>query len=51
MATRRALAAAFEGRLMSPQALTTGELRAWLQLAHAPGLPPAALHALLDAFG
>ncbi|KVC26470.1 DNA-processing protein DprA [Burkholderia pseudomultivorans] len=51
MATRRALAAAFEGRLMSPQALTTGELRAWLQLAHAPGLPPAALHALLDVFG
>lgn len=36
---------------MSPQALTTGELRAWLQLAHAPGLAPAALHALLDAFG
>lgn len=36
---------------MSPQALTPSALRAWLQLAHAPGLPPAALHALLDAFG
>lgn len=36
---------------MSPQALTPSVLRAWLQLAHAPGLPPAALHALLDAFG
>lgn len=36
---------------MSPQALTTSTLRAWLQLAHAPGLSPAALHALLDAFG
>lgn len=36
---------------MSPQALTTSALRAWLQLAHAPGLPPAVLRALLDAFG
>ncbi len=36
---------------MSPQALTPSALRAWLQLAHAPGLPPAVLHALLDAFG
>ncbi len=36
---------------MSPQALTPSVLRAWLQLAHAPGLPPAVLHALLDAFG
>ncbi|KAB0645116.1 DNA-protecting protein DprA, partial [Burkholderia territorii] len=36
---------------MSPQALTPSTLRAWLQLAHAPGLSPAALHALLDAFG
>ncbi|BAX59140.1 DNA processing protein DprA [Burkholderia stabilis] len=36
---------------MSPQALTTSALRAWLQLAHAPGLAPAVLQALLDAFG
>ena len=36
---------------MSPQALTTSALRAWLQLAHAPGLAPAVLLALLDAFG
>lgn len=36
---------------MSPQALTTSTLRAWLQLAHAPGLSPAALHVLLDTFG
>ncbi|WP_415859441.1 DNA-processing protein DprA [Burkholderia sp. BCC1977] len=36
---------------MSPQALTTSALRAWLQVAHAPGLAPAVLHALLDAFG
>ncbi len=36
---------------MSPQALTPSALRAWLQLAHAPGLAPAVLHALLDAFG
>lgn len=36
---------------MSPQALTSTELRAWLQLAHAPGLAPAVLHALLDTFG
>ncbi len=36
---------------MSPQALTTSALRAWLQLAHAPGLSPAVLHVLLDAFG
>nr|WP_321819453.1 MULTISPECIES: DNA-processing protein DprA [unclassified Burkholderia] len=51
MAPRAPLAAAFEGNLMSPQALTTSALRAWLQLAHAPGIPPAVLHALLDAFG
>ncbi|VWD45716.1 DNA processing protein DprA [Burkholderia lata] len=36
---------------MSPQALTTSAVRAWLQLAHAPGLAPAVLQALLDAFG
>ncbi|PRE98257.1 DNA-protecting protein DprA [Burkholderia multivorans] len=36
---------------MSPQALTHAGLRAWLQLAHAPSLPPAVLRALLDAFG
>lgn len=36
---------------MSPQALTTSTLRAWLQLAHAPGLSPAVLHVLLDTFG
>ncbi|AOJ88171.1 DNA processing protein DprA [Burkholderia sp. MSMB0856] len=51
MAPRCSLAVAFEGNLMSPQALTTSALRAWLQLAHAPGLPPAVLRALLDAFG
>nr|WP_260433593.1 DNA-processing protein DprA [Burkholderia sp. Bp8998] len=51
MAPRGPLAAAFEGNLMSPQTLTTSALRAWLQLAHAPGLAPAVLHALLDAFG
>ncbi|WP_205190191.1 DNA-processing protein DprA, partial [Burkholderia sp. LMG 13014] len=51
MAPRGPLATAFEGRLMSPQALTTSALRAWLQLAHAPGLTPAVLQALLDAFG
>ncbi|MDN7518805.1 DNA-processing protein DprA [Burkholderia sp. AU45251] len=51
MAPRGPLATAFEGRLMSPQALTTSALRAWLQLAHAPGLAPAVLQALLDAFG
>ncbi|WP_164714845.1 DNA-processing protein DprA [Burkholderia ambifaria] len=51
MAPRCPLAVAFEGNLMSPQALTPSVLRAWLQLAHAPGLPPAVLHALLDAFG
>ncbi|QQJ97075.1 DNA-protecting protein DprA [Burkholderia ambifaria] len=51
MAPRCPLAVAFEGNLMSPQALTPSALRAWLQLAHAPGLPPAVLHALLDAFG
>ncbi|AKL99744.1 DNA-processing protein DprA [Burkholderia pyrrocinia] len=51
MAPRGPLAAAFEGSLMSPQALTTAALRAWLQLAHAPGLAPAVLQALLDAFG
>lgn len=36
---------------MSPQALTPSALRAWLQLAHAPGLSPAVLQALLAAFG
>ncbi len=36
---------------MSPQALTPAALRAWLQLAHAPGLPPAVLQILLAAFG
>ncbi|KVT18886.1 DNA processing protein DprA [Burkholderia sp. MSMB1078WGS] len=51
MAPRAALAAAFEGPLMSPQALTPSALRAWLQLAHAPGLSPAVLQALLAAFG
>ncbi|WP_322040530.1 DNA-processing protein DprA [Burkholderia diffusa] len=51
MAPRCSLAVPFEGNLMSPQALTTSALRAWLQLAHAPGLPPAVLRALLDAFG
>ncbi|WP_227789669.1 MULTISPECIES: DNA-processing protein DprA [unclassified Burkholderia] len=51
MAPRTALAAAFEGSLMSPQALTPSALRAWLQLAHAPGLSPAVLQALLAAFG
>ncbi|MGU3778325.1 DNA-processing protein DprA [Burkholderia metallica] len=51
MAPRAPLAAAFEGRLVSPQALTASAVRAWLQLAHAPGLPPAVLQALLDAFG
>ncbi|NTZ07979.1 DNA-protecting protein DprA [Burkholderia metallica] len=51
MAPRAPLAAAFEGCLMSPQALTPAALRAWLQLAHAPGLPPAVLQALLTAFG
>ncbi|WP_175915042.1 MULTISPECIES: DNA-processing protein DprA [unclassified Burkholderia] len=51
MAPRCSLAVAFEGNFMSPQALTTSALRAWLQLAHAPGLPLAVLRALLDAFG
>ncbi|WP_318834120.1 DNA-processing protein DprA [Burkholderia cepacia] len=51
MAPRGPLAAAFEERLMSPQVLTASALRAWLQLAHAPGLAPAVLQALLDAFG
>ncbi|MDR0242441.1 MAG: DNA-processing protein DprA [Burkholderia sp.] len=51
MAPRGPLAAAFEGCLMSPQALTPSALRAWLQLAHAPGLAPAVLQILLDAFG
>lgn len=36
---------------MPPQALTPAALRAWLQLAHAPGLPPAVLQILLAAFG
>ncbi|MBM2768465.1 DNA-protecting protein DprA [Burkholderia anthina] len=51
MAPRHSLAVAFEGNLMSPQALTTSALRAWLQLAHAPGLAPPVLQILLDAFG
>ncbi|AZQ52649.1 DNA-protecting protein DprA [Burkholderia cenocepacia] len=51
MAPRAPLAAAFEGSLMSPQALTPAALRAWLQLAHAPGLPPAVLQVLLGIFG
>ncbi|MFA8340487.1 DNA-processing protein DprA [Burkholderia cenocepacia] len=51
MAPRASLAAAFEGRLMSPQALTPAALRAWLQFAHAPGLAPAVLQLLLAAFG
>ncbi|WP_175976591.1 DNA-processing protein DprA [Burkholderia sp. BCC1047] len=51
MAPRAPLDAAFEGRLMSPQALTPAALRAWLQLAHAPGLSAAVLQALLAAFG
>ncbi|WP_233622722.1 DNA-processing protein DprA [Burkholderia seminalis] len=51
MAPRGSLAAAFEGSLMSPQALTPSALRAWLQLAHAPGLAPAVLQILLDTFG
>ncbi|WP_244137795.1 DNA-processing protein DprA [Burkholderia sp. BCC1644] len=51
MAPRGPLAAAFEGSLMSPQALTPSALRAWLQLALAPGLAPAVLQILLDAFG
>ncbi|WP_244109459.1 DNA-processing protein DprA [Burkholderia anthina] len=51
MAPRRSLAVAFEGNLMSPQALTPSALRAWLQLAHAPGLAPPVLQVLLDAFG
>ncbi len=36
---------------MSPQALTPAALRAWLQLAHAPGLPSAVLQVLLGVFG
>lgn len=36
---------------MPPQALTPAALRAWLQLAHAPGLPPVVLQILLAAFG
>lgn len=36
---------------MSPQALSVAELRAWLRLADAPGLRPAVLRVLLDAFG
>ncbi|AJY06344.1 DNA protecting protein DprA [Burkholderia vietnamiensis LMG 10929] len=36
---------------MSPQTLTATMLRAWLQLAHAPGIAPAVLRVLLDAFG
>ncbi len=51
MAPRAALAVAFGRNLMSPQALTATMLRAWLQLAHAPGIAPAVLRVLLDAFG
>ncbi|AOJ75623.1 DNA-processing protein DprA [Burkholderia ubonensis] len=51
MATRVSLAVAFGRNLMSPQALTATMLRAWLQLAHAPGIAPAVLRVLLDAFG
>ncbi|MGU7783352.1 DNA-processing protein DprA [Burkholderia sp. PU8-34] len=51
MATRGPLVAAFDGVFMSPQALSVAELRAWLRLAETPGLTPAALRALLDAFG
>ncbi|RQQ46128.1 DNA-processing protein DprA [Burkholderia stagnalis] len=51
MAARGPLAVAFDGFLMSPHALSTAELRAWLRLADAPGLPPATLRVLLDAFG
>ncbi|MGZ2743055.1 DNA-processing protein DprA [Burkholderia stagnalis] len=51
MAARGPLAVAFDGFLMSPHALSTAELRAWLQLADAPGLAPATLRVLLDVFG
>ncbi|MBN3790656.1 DNA-processing protein DprA [Burkholderia sp. Ac-20353] len=51
MATRGSLAAALDGALMSPQALSVAELRAWLRLADAPGLTPAVLRVLLNAFG
>ncbi|MGU7769708.1 DNA-processing protein DprA [Burkholderia sp. MR1-5-21] len=51
MATRGPLAAAFDGAFMSPQALSSAELRAWLRIADTPGLTPAALRALLDTFG
>lgn len=51
MATRVSLAVAFDGFLMSPHPLSAAALRAWLQLAEAPGLTPAVLRVLLDAFG
>ncbi len=51
MAARGPLAVAFDGFLMSPHALSAAELRAWLQLADAPGLAPATLRVLLDVFG
>lgn len=51
MATRRPLAVAFDGFLMSPRALTRAELRAWLRLAGTAGLPSAVLRALLATFG
>jgi DNA processing protein len=37
--------------IRAPLPLTTDELSAWLRLAHARGLRPAALRALLGAFG
>ena len=51
MATRRPQAPPFDGFLMSPRALSRAALRAWLRLAGTPGLPPAVLRVLLDAFG
>jgi DNA processing protein len=39
------------GAAMQPLPMTDAELAAWLRLATAPGLAPAALRALLDAFG
>ncbi|NIE69209.1 hypothetical protein F3J17_35595, partial [Burkholderia sp. Ax-1719] len=37
--------------IRAPLPLTTDELSAWVRLAHARGLRPAALRALLGAFG
>ncbi len=51
MAARRPQAPPFDGFRMSPRALSRAALRAWLRLAGTPGLPPAVLRALLDAFG